>query len=242
MKKTIQLGLTMLILLSACRDNKGVITGNGIHKTEYRKVTGFTGINVKGFPDSVILQQDSFFLVKVEVDENLLPYLMTENKDGILTIYQKENTTISIGGNNVIKVFISAPVFRHLETSSPCTIYSKNTLSAADSVTIKMNGYNGMNLTLSAQDVKADLTGDAIIFLQGKTKNLAVNASGLANVFLYNLLSDNTKLNLSGAGDIQVSAKSKLDIKLSGSSEVLYRGDPVVTQNISGSGSIRKAD
>jgi hypothetical protein len=47
---------------------------------------------------------------------------------------------------------------------------------------------------------------------------------------------------ISGSGDISVAARDNLAVRVSGSGTVEYSGDPVVDEEITGSGDVRKED
>ena len=45
---------------------------------------------------------------------------------------------------------------------------------------------------------------------------------------------------ITGSGDIKTYPKEELSIDISGSGDILYRGDPTVTQKVSGRGKIKR--
>ena len=65
---------------------------------------------------------------------------------------------------------------------------------------------------------------------------------GSGGIKCFELLSEQTKIGISGSGDAQVYASKQLDVEINGSGSVAYKGSPAVSQNVSGSGSVRKAE
>ena len=53
-----------------------------------------------------------------------------------------------------------------------------------------------------------------------------------------NLATDQTNLNLSGSGDVEVNAQPKLEVTIKGSGNVYYKGNPDKSIQIKGSGKI----
>ena len=57
----------------------------------------------------------------------------------------------------------------------------------------------------------------------------------------FDLAAQNVRVNVSGTGKYEVQALNTLHVSVSGSANVGYHGDPKVTQSVSGSASIYKA-
>ena len=56
------------------------------------------------------------------------------------------------------------------------------------------------------------------------------------------LLTENTRVDISGASSADVFASVKLDVQASGASGVKYRGAAAVTQDVSGASNVKKVD
>ena len=81
-----------LPFLSAANPIAGntAVTGNQKVITQNRSVTAFHAIKVSGGIDVELLQGKELKL-QVEADENLVPLIRTEVKDGVLNIYHDES-------------------------------------------------------------------------------------------------------------------------------------------------------
>jgi Protein of unknown function (DUF2807). len=66
--------------------------------------------------------------------------------------------------------------------------------------------------------------------------------SGSGDVHAYDLLSEDTKVRVTGSGDADVFASVSLDVSVAGSGDVRYKGNAKVSSNISGSGGVKKVD
>jgi len=90
--------------------------------------------------------------------------------------------------------------------------------------------------------VETGSSGAGSISLKGETKDFSVDGSGSTDIHCFELLAENTSVELSGAGDAQVYASVKLDVHVSGAADVKYKGNANLTKEISGAGSVKKVD
>ena len=108
---------------------------------------------------------------------------------------------------------------------------------------INMKPTRSMKVHVSNPDFKGfEASGAGSVKLAGKTKDFSVDGSGSTEVQCFDLLAENVRIDISGAGDAQVFASVKLDVDVSGAGNVRYKGNANVTQNISGAGSVKKLD
>jgi Putative auto-transporter adhesin, head GIN domain len=240
MRKVIIIALAIGLLASSCVFVGGKrIKGNGVIKTDTRDAGTFHSVEAGGSFD-IYLKQDSVYSVKLEGDDNLLPYIKLENRNGLLKIYKQSN--VRLRPTRAIKIFISAPTFKEVKSSGASDIYSQNTLTSKDQISIRISGAGDMNLTLDAPVVKAGLSGAGTIILKGRTRDFEVSGSGSSNINSYELLAENTSVQISGAGDAKVFASVKLVVSVSGAADVRYKGNATVEKQISGAGSVTKED
>jgi hypothetical protein len=94
-----------------------------------------------------------------------------------------------------------------------------------------------------APDLKASISGSGKVDLAGRTQNFDLDLSGAGKATCYDLMSGNTKVEISGAGSAEVFASVKLEARVSGAGSVKYKGNATnVQQQISGAGSVKKVD
>ena len=115
-------------------------------------------------------------------------------------------------------------------------------LQASEAITIRLSGASDVKMELMAPEVKVDLSGAGTITLLGQTKNFKVDGSGSTDIKCFDLLTENTSVEISGAGNAEVFASVTLDVNVSGAGDVRYRGGATVSQKVSGAGSVKKVD
>jgi hypothetical protein len=240
MKRIVILSVFIFFIFSSCRQIFGKrVRGNGHVKTETRNAGSFSNVDVSGNID-VYVKQDSVSSVKVETDENILEYIIVENKEGTLKIHPKDNYRLK--ASKGIKVYVSNSSFKHIESSGDCDIFGENTITASDALLFNLTGAGKIKMDLNAPDVKVDLSGACTVILSGQTRNFNVDGSGATKIDCFDLKAENTTVDLSGAGDAEVFASVKLDVHVSGAADVKYKGNATVNQSVSGAGSVKKVE
>ena len=239
MNRLIIIAACSLITLSSCQGFFHRVQGSGNVITQSRDFSNFTSAEV-GSTIDLYVKQDSAYSVKVEVDDNLQQYIVISQSGGTLQIRQQHNTNLRSTGK--IKVYISAPEFRHLDASGASRIIGQNMLSNSSGTSIEVSGSSNAQLELKTPKVNVDVSGASDIILKGETKDLSIEASGASGVKCFELLSENTEVDLSGASKAEVFGSVKINASASGASDVYYKGKGAVTKDESGASSVRKVD
>ncbi len=95
---------------------------------------------------------------------------------------------------------------------------------------------------LRTTTLSIDASGALKAELAGQVTDQNISVSGAANYQAGRLVSDNAKVDVSGAGKVMVNARKTLSADISGAGTVEYIGDPVVKESISGAGHIKRRD
>ncbi len=232
--------LLLTMVLGSCQYMLGKrIRGNGNIKSATHSVNSFRDIEVSGAID-LYVSQGEIAPVKVETDENLLSYVEVLQEGNKLVIRHKQGTNLRPTGK--IKVNITAPVYSSIDVSGACNITGQNKINNSEALKLDVSGAGDINMELNAPSVQATVTGAGSVNLKGETKNFDLELSGAGKAHCYELLSESTKVDITGAGDADVYAGSKLDAQVSGAGNVSYKGGAtVVNQQVSGAGSVKKS-
>jgi hypothetical protein len=83
-----------------------------------------------------------------------------------------------------------------------------------------------------------DIPGAGSVKLAGKAKRQQISLSGTGEYLGFEVRSDDVVVNLSGAGDAEVSALVSLKVSLDGAGNVRYRGRAKVTRQGDGAGGV----
>jgi hypothetical protein len=240
MKRIITLSCLVTLIFSSCRwmDYKR-IKGNGHIVTEDRHISEATKIKLSGSYD-VEITQGSSTSVKVEADDNLLPYIITDEEDGVLVIKSRDH--IGFSTDHDIKVYIVTDKLEGLQLAGSGNITGKNKFTGGDKMTLKIAGSGDMKLELNTPSIDADIAGSGTMTLSGETRDQSIRISGVGDYNAEALKTENTTVRVAGSGDVKVFADGNLDINIAGVGSVYYKGAATVKQHVAGSGEVKRLD
>lgn len=229
-----------LISLESFAQPWETIKGNGQVKKESREVSNFTALASHGSMNVEITYGNSN-KIEVEADENLLPYIETVVEDGKLSIRSKKN--VNIRSQSKMIVYVSMTKISGLQLTGSGNIKgegafsnddkTKIALSGSGNIKLKFDNFNSLDLTLS---------GSGDMDLKSNTaKNITAIISGSGNIDCSSIACQDVEAQISGSGNLKVDATGRIDAKINGSGDVLYKGgSPNITSKISGSGKVKR--
>lgn len=216
-----------------------IVRGNNNLTSETRETGNYTALASGGIIQVEIAYGNSRS-IKLEGDENLLPYIETEVKDDMLTIKIKERYTLKT--SHPIKVYVSMTTISALAQSGSGSITGKGNFSNKGNTSVAVSGSGSVKASFaSIGSLSMRMSGSGSIDLSGKVENetdIKQTGSGSAN--LENLNCNDVTVQLSGSGNLRIHADKALTAQISGSGSVYYSGDATVTSKVSGSGRVRK--
>ena len=215
------------------------IHGNGNVSSEQRNSNSTDKIKSYGSFDVVIIQ-GSTPSVKVEADENLLPYIVTENKNGALVIRAKEHYNLS--SDNKIKVTVTTDKLSEVEVAGSGNVRGEGKFTGSDHLKISIAGTGDITLEVNTPEIDSHIAGTGNITLSGETKDSKIEIAGMGDYDAEKLLSESVEIHVAGSGNAKVHAENNLDIHIAGSGNVDYSGNAAVKQDIAGSGKINKVN
>jgi hypothetical protein len=216
------------------------VKGNGNISSIEKSVSDFNHVEVSGAID-VYVRQGELRPVKIEGDENLLSYIEVKQLGDKIEVSTKKG--FNLRPSKKMKLYLSSPNYSKLEVSGACNINSDNTLTLENPLSMEVSGAGDINVDVNAPRVEAQVSGSGNVNMAGETKNFELKISGAGDAKCYGLLSEKTKVNISGAGSAEVFASVELDAHVSGAGSIKYQGNaPKVNQHVSGAGSVKKAD
>jgi hypothetical protein len=235
MKNIFLLSLVILVSMTSCRWEKG----SGHIRQETRTVSAFKNIDVSGAID-VYVKQDSSSTVKIDADDNILQYVEVETKGSTLEIYTSGGITLR--PTRKIKVYISSPSFEEFRISGASSITSENEINSTNHIVLQISGASEGRLNVSAPLVGVEATGASSATVTGRTKDFKAVASGASKIRGFDLLTENTNVNVSGASHAEVYASVSLNGNASGASQVVYMGKAEDRVDESGASHVRKKE
>lgn len=212
------------------------ISGNGDIQSQERKTGNFTGITCSG-TFHVILTQGNENNLKVETDENILPYVVTEVKGNELDLRTKKGVTVR--PTHSINVYITLKNLEAFNVSGVCKAESRNILRS-DHLKVIISGSADLNLKVSTGPLVANVSGTSKMNLQGKASSSDFHISGSADVMAGDLITDRSDVHVSGMGKLHLNPQKTLNVSISGMGKVWYKGNPAINESVSGMGKVMK--
>lgn len=226
------LAILSSVIFNSCES----ISGNGNIRDEIRDISNIHEIRTSGSIDIEIKNGDQYQL-KVQDDENLLPYIITEVNNGVLNIHYKDGYSIM---NSHGKVFVTAPNIEKIVTSGSADITSDGVISNSNQLELSTSGSGDIKMDVDAPSVTATSSGSGDITLSGRSKDFECRISGSGDAKCGNLKSENAVVRVSGSSDVHVFASVNLKVNVTGSGDVYYGGNPSSPEiHITGSGTVK---
>jgi hypothetical protein len=192
------------------------------------------------YPGDYTVQQGDTESVTIEAENNLLPQLVAEVRDGTLRVENSErNWSDRVNPTKPVHITITVVELNRVQfpTAGKMQIERLQT----DSLSLSVSGAGDVNVTdLDAGNLDFSLSGAGNINVEGMADSLELSISGFGNFNGGDLQSQSADVHISGAGSATVWAEERLDASISGAGSVDYYGDPSVNERISGVGSVHR--
>jgi hypothetical protein len=184
--------------------------------TESREVRGFTGVELTAIGNLQIEQTGTQSLT-IEADADVLPKLTSDVSGNVLRLGVAPGASIDDAGPIVYRLTVATLDF--LAVSGAGDVTASNL--RADRLTVEISG-----------------AGD--VTLAGTAEAQVVTISGTGNYDAEGLQSATAEVAIDGAGNAVVRVSDSLDATVSGVGSVEYIGNPRVTEDVSGAGSVEQ--
>lgn len=175
-------------------------------------VSGVNSVVLNG-PGTLIIQQGDNESYRVEADSNLLSKISTTVSGNTLSI-----SNLNSVGNGAVKFYV--------------TLKNLNVLTANGGGNSEVTGINTDKLTITLDNGKMTLAG--------KTQDLIATINGGGNIDAKDLQSQTATVTINGEGKANVNVVNTLKAVVNGGGSITYTGNPQVTQQVNGQGSVKQ--
>lgn len=239
MKQAVVTLLIALFTFTSCINMVGkTVRGNGDAASEERQIGAFDGINIKGGIDVVVA--DGPHSLRIEADRNLLPYIEVENHGGVAEVFTRRGYNLRpVSG---MKVYATAPSFSSIEVAGSGDIKSQSKIKGEEELNVEISGSGDIKIDVDAPKIQAGIAGSGSITINGRTRDFEADIKGSGDIHSFDLLSENTSVDIAGSGNAEVFASKELNVDIKGAGDVRYKGTASVNKSIKGSGSVKKVN
>jgi len=228
--------LSLTLSYTSCVKDYICISGEGEIMSTTLNIDSFIGINSMG-AEKVTITQGGVQKVEVLSQENIVAHLQTEVIGGIWKIklddglcFTDYDLSINITTPNIEEVSITGSADIHIND-----FYNQDQLS----INITGSGDIELHDFKDCTDLSIDILGSGNIDCLGQfddLENINLDIGGSGDFYGFNAETNNCDIDITGSGMCKVSVKDHLDVKISGSGDIYYKGNPFQNTNITGTG------
>ncbi len=210
--------------------------GSGNMVTETREVSNFRSVEIS-YPAAVFIRQGSAESLEIEAEDNLLPNLKTEVKNGRLEIFYRRENGKHVNPTETVRITIVVKDLDDVDFSSAGELIIEQL--KADSLGVSLSGAGNLELDgIEVNALQVDLSGAGSGTASGVADDLDLSISGFGDFDAGDLHSQEARVDISGAGSATVWVDEELDASVSGAGSVNYYGSAAVTRRVSGVGGV----
>jgi hypothetical protein len=214
----------------------GCTTGSGSTVEETFQISDFKGLQLKCSADVFVTHGEEFSVV-AESQANILDKLDLQVNGDVLGI--------DLDGCNrdfQLKLFITMPEVTFLKVSGSGDIKGEN-LFTAENLNLRLTGSGNIDLDLDYETINTKITGSGTMNLTGVCEEFDYTISGSGDINSFGLESNSGFVKINGSGDTEVFVNEFLSVKITGSGDVLFKGNPSeIISDITGSGDLRNVN
>lgn len=232
--------VALVFTSSSCKKDgwPSCIRANGNMTTETRTVSSFDHLEIEISAD-VFLKQDSTLsapIIEIEASENIMNRIEIDNKGNSLVIHNKK----CISNLKSVNIYITVADIESISISGSANVSTLNTFSV-NNIALDISGSGNMDLSTKANEIDLAVSGSGNFTLAGQTNLLNADISGSGNIHAFDLNSTDIYCTTSGSSDCEFNVSGILDVSISGSGNIFYKGEPTsVFIETSGSGTVTK--
>ncbi len=231
------------------------IRGSGHIVEETREVDDFTGVELATL-GTLFIETGARESLRIEAEDNLLPYIETEVHNGCLRISTLHNAHLR--KTKPVNYYLTVKTLDSLSISSSGDVeapsfetrkFSVN-LSSSGNLTLEDLDVEALNVhisssgdmrmeTLHAETLEVHLSSSGNLDIAGgqvEEQDISINSSGDYNA--KDLESEEAEVRLSSSGEATLNVNDYLHARLSSSGSVYYLGNPTVDATTSSSGNV----
>ncbi|MBK0383027.1 DUF2807 domain-containing protein [Pedobacter sp. SD-b] len=208
------------------------------YQDDDREVKNFHSISLSG-SFNIMVKIGAKESISLEGDAQDLNRVETIVQNGVLRIRLKRDVNNWNVGIGKVTIYITAKRLDGLVLSGSGNINLDGKLSSA-SADVQLSGSGKITAGLDSQTAGVALSGSGTINLSGEVGAVNISISGSGNVNATDLISEKSKMQIAGSGNVSITSKEELNATLLGSGSVNYKGNPKLSVNKVGSGEVVK--
>ncbi|GET46090.1 hypothetical protein RCZ01_13920 [Capnocytophaga felis] len=198
------------------KDNGNIVTKEFV-VGEYSKV-----VNVGSL--EVILSKGEMGKVRIEVSDNLEPYISITTEGNSLVIDLDDNYNYDINHKAVVYVPVNEQL-NEIKSVGAGHIFLKERLNVHH-LKCSSTGAGNIEINIDANELELSLIGSGNFKAEGNSHKLSASITGSGHINAHQNKSEVVTAKISGAGDISVYASKEIKAKITGAGNIIVEGNP----------------
>ena len=230
------------------------VVGSGEVINQAIDVGSFNHVVLEGF-GTVFIEQGQTESLSVQTDENILPLLdirvrgkelilgvkrgldVTPSHGIVFNITLQDLNQLTLAGSGAFEV--GALESNDMTVSLPGSGDINIKKVIGEKLVIDLNGSGNISIEdIDVKSIDTSLQGSGDIRLEGKSDRQKVRVAGSGNILAGDLETTAAEVSIPGSGNITVWTHDELAIRVNGSGDIRYYGQPSIDQSGSGSGDL----
>jgi Putative auto-transporter adhesin, head GIN domain len=217
----------------------GIEHGSGKIITQSRFSSSFHTVEVIGDANLYITQGFNEKVI-VEAEDNVMDQITTEVRNGVLLIDTENSFGKNVWPTREIEIHVEMYDVKKLLITGEGNIIGQSKINT-DTLKLHISGSGEADLDVNTALLETIISGSGKVKLQGFAETHEFEISGSGSLEADELITKKSKIHMSGSGDAFIAVIDSIEIEISDTGDVTYKGDAEITkQNIHGEGSIEK--
>jgi hypothetical protein len=224
--------LCLVVAASGCT-TQGTGSGNVINQT--KSVQGVNQVSLDG-TGNVILQQGNQESLTIEAEDNIIPHIQSNVNGKKLSLSYDTNTPTP---SKTVKFYVTVKDLSSISISGAGKVETSG--FKTQSLVISTNGAGEGNMSgLNINKLTVNLSGAGKIYMAGTATDQTITISGAGDYQARDLKSQTATITINGAGKGILNVSNILNAIINGSGDINYLGNPQVSQQINGAGTVKQ--
>ncbi len=223
-------GAGLVLALTGCSSGSGPVVSRDV------EIDDVTAVELAAAGDLTISRGTTPSLT-VTAPEGTQDRLVSEVRDGVLVLDAR--TTIGFHRSGDVHYDLVVTELTEVRVSGAGDV--EGTDVTGDELTVRVDGSGDVSLEgVDAATVRASIDGSGEVELAGRSQAGDLDIGGSGSIDAEDLRLTEADVSIDGSGDVDVDVARRLGVAIGGSGTVRYAGDPAITSDIGGSGSVER--
>jgi hypothetical protein len=215
--------LGLAFLFTSCLDYEPI--------TSSKELPAFDQLHLNGVFDVFLIQGDSYS-IRIEADKEVVPHIVFEVNDGILSVQNNSKLKWLSPRSNKVALFVTAVALKEIIPAETCSIQTVNTLKVEQFSIV-------MAPSPKLSEINLDLDCKTFLYwnnhqcggkvtLRGRTEYLNLYVFALMTVDARELTTEFATIENNSKGDCEILVNQKLEYSIRGEGNILVHGNPEI--------------